>query len=173
MVSHEICFLAEDLADELACANCARVSLNDRNDALNLIRRDTRADCAVACDRIGRSYHRVNAEVGVLKRAELTLEKNRLALLERVLNEVEGVGNIRSHSLLVFHELVEYLVNGDRILVIEVNERGVLYLENSFNLLPESVHIIVKLIDLEADLCEFIAVEGSNARFCRTEALRA
>ena len=65
-------FIAENLGNELACADSAGIRLNDRVNLFDLIRRDAACtDSAEAGDRGGGGDHRINAEVRVLQGAEL------------------------------------------------------------------------------------------------------
>ena len=129
-----VSLVAENFGYKLARADCAGIRLDDRDDLLDFIGRNTRADRTVARDGIGRGNHRIDAEIGVLQRAELTLEKDILALLDGVMQEHKRVADIRSEQLLILHELVKNLLLADGGLVVEILEDGVLDFERVMNL---------------------------------------
>ena len=162
----------KDLRYESAAAYSGRISLCNNNDLLDLIRRDACADAAVACQCGRRCNHRVDAHVGILHGSELTFEKDVLACLYRVEKESVSINNERLDELALLEHLLSKLVRIDRILMVEVNKKRILDLEDSADLLAQCL-FVEQLAYLETDLRILIGEERSDTGLGGTECLAA
>ena len=168
MVSHLVRLFAEYLADEFARSDGARISLGDGDYLLYLIGRDTCADGTEAREGRRRCDHGIDAEIGILERAELTLKKNILSVPDSLANYLAGVRDIGSDHLAKLHHVVEQLVHIESRLVIDMLEQQILHFADSFELFSE-IFLIEQLTDLEADLRILVRIERSDTALCRAE----
>ena len=108
--------------------------------------------------------------VRVLHRAQLSLQKDILSLLQRLPEIGGGVADIRREQLFVLRELLHDVLRLQLRLVIELCQKEILLHEEPLHLLPERVHI-GQLADLDAGLRELVGEERSDAGAGRAEGL--
>ena len=156
--------LVEDLADKFTCADGGGIRLGDADDIANRLRRDARADASVAGKRRGGGHHRINAEVGILQRAELSLEQNIFVLGERLPDKGVGVADKRGDFFPIGAADRHQLILVKQGLVIDVLERQIFQHADIVELFAQRI-LIKQLVELDAALGEFIAEKRRNAAF--------
>ena len=109
--SELICLVAKYLTYKLACSYCAWVCLTYSDDLLDLVWRYTCTDGTVSCQSWRWCNHRVDSVIRILQWTKLTLKKDVLALLDRLIEVCWYVTYIRSNHLFILHECVEYIIN--------------------------------------------------------------
>ena len=155
--------VAGQTRDERAGADGAGICLRHARDALKLIRRDARADAAEARERVRRGRERVNAEVRVAHGAELTLEQDLLAGLQRVMQERARVGDVGRELVAPRVQLRHQLVRDEQRLVVQVLKEHVF--ERAYLLDARAERwLVVQLAQLDADLGVFVGIERRDAR---------
>ena len=106
--------------------------------------------------------------IRILQGTELTLEEDLLALFQCVPQKSGSVAYEGCYHIAVGVKLFQDILNLQSRFVIQMLKNDILLLQNPGNLVFQEL-LIEELADLEADLCIFIRIEGSDSGLCRTE----
>ena len=100
--------------------------------------------------------------VGILKRSELSLEKNCFAFLIGVVNQLSDITDKRLDSFFPLHHFIENLICRKRLFMIEVGYKDIFDFKHTLNFGAQRL-FIKQLADLETDFCIFIGIERSDS----------
>ena len=101
--------------------------------------------------------------VGVLEGSQLSFQKDRLVLPDRLFQIFADIADIgRNHIAVAVNGLQKFLpVN--RVCVIEVGQQNVLLHTDALDLLHQCVVVHEQFIDLPADLSIFVGIKGCDS----------
>jgi hypothetical protein len=106
----------------------------------------------------------VDVEQGALA----ALEQHDLVLVERVVEDQRGVGDVRLDLLRVLEHLLHDRGGLDRAAVVELREELVLAFEGRFDLLGED-RLVVEVLDPDADAVDLVGVGRADAAAGRAD----
>ncbi len=118
-----LCLRTEPLAHERPLADARRVSLHNADHLINLRGRKSRTDRGKCRYRVRRSRVRIDAVIKVAQRTELCLEKDALARLRSLLQNLAGVADERTEDLAVLVKPSLKLLVRDRRSAVHARER--------------------------------------------------
>lgn len=106
----------------------------------------------------------VDVEQGALP----ALEEHDLVLVERLVDDEGGVGDVRLDLLRVLEHLFDDLRRVDRAAVVQLREELVLALQRGFDLLGED-RLVVEVLDPDTDAVDLVRVGRADAAAGRTD----
>ena len=107
--------------------------------------------------------------VRVLHCAELALKKDCLVLFDRLLKILRDISDIRRDHIAVCQKRLQKFLLIDRIRVIEMLKKDVLFDTYIRDLLRENGFLLKQFVDLETDLRVFVGIERRDAGLCGAE----
>src|SRR5699024_1105212 len=157
-----VCFLAENLRYESACAHRAGVRLADGDDLRDVIGRNACSDSTVGSQCGGRGNHGIDSVIRILQRSQLSLQKDLFAFFESVPQEKRNIAHIGFYHFSVFLQFRHDLVRVQKRFVIEMLKKNILGLADTFHFFSQFI-LKEQFVYLETDLGIFIRLEGSDA----------
>ena len=152
----------EQLGRERAGADAGGVRLEDPDHPGDPGGADARADRGAACRRVRAGHVGVGAVVDVEQRALAALEQDRLAALERLVEQQAGVGDPVGEAAPVLQHRVDDLVDVQRAPVVDLHQDLVLQLERGLDLLVEDL-LVEHVRDPDADARDLVLVGRADA----------
>ena len=138
------------------------VGLRDAPDLVDRLRPDAGAHARGARDRVGGGDERIRAVVDVEHRALRALEHDRAALLERLVAEQRGVGDVRLEPVPVGDVLLGHRVQVERRVLRVRAQRVALRLERGHDLLAQD-RLVEQVLDADAEPRGLVGVAGADA----------
>ena len=137
-VAHLLAGFIEQLCGEWTSTDTCAVCLDDAEYIANLVRTNTQADASTSTDGVGRGDEWVRTEVDVEHRALSTFAKNRLALLQELVDFVLRIDELELLDVLnAFHPLLLHLCD----VIVGIVEA----LENSLMTCPMPLPVVPTL----------------------------
>ena len=152
----------EQLGGERAAADARDVGLGHADHPLDRTRADTGAGAHAPRDGVRRRDERIGAVVEVEEGGLRTLEEHALPAVERVVEDVHGVGDHRleprRHRQVLLGDLVA--VEGEP--VVDLGEQRVLLAQRELELLAEDLGV-EEVLDAQAHAQRLVGVGGADA----------
>ena len=160
------------LGRERAAADPRHVGLGHTDDAVDRPRADAGTGADAARDRVRRRDERIGAVVEVEVRGLRALEEDVLTRIERVVHEVDRVGDHRLEARHHAEVRVRDLVTVERQPVVDLGQHAVLLAEREVELLAEDLRV-EQVLDAQADAQRLVGVRGADAALGRAELVLA